>query len=327
MSTSNSVEASTAPPTPLASTVDLEVDPSSLTLGGSSSQPPRHIDETSPRMAMNQFGRWRVSVDVVTLTHGTFGIRAESATLVVLRVRLNGDSQGRGRIRTAKIDVQIRPVDTENPAREHDEQASTLESTQNSNTGLPSEAVSDPVPAVKLWSPVRKAIDVETVSSEVTQGVNAGLSLASMIGAIFSLGMQRNVTQVVEREVGSEIRGTPYTSTAARLAGLDIDDTVTWNVLENPTVKAGVPLELRLGAVITGGRCSDAGGPLFHATLTATVETGWGMKLFGKPWSKPQPLVIREDISFVDQSAADLLLRGRNYETLTADEWSILLGT
>ena len=92
-------------------------------------------------------------------------------------------------------------------------------------------------------------------------------------------------------------------------------------------MKAGVPLELRLGAVVTGGQRSDAGGPLFHATLAATVETGWGLHLFGKPWSKPKPLVIRDDVTFVDQSAADLLLRGRDYETLTADEWSILLGT
>ncbi|RSL55562.1 hypothetical protein CEP54_009330 [Fusarium duplospermum] len=325
MSTNDSTEASTAPPTRFSSTVDLEVDPSSLTLGGSPPRPPRHIDETSPRMAMNQFGRWRVSVDVITLTHGTYGVRAESATLVVLRVRLNGDSQGASRLSMAKIKLQIRPAATDNSAR-HEEQATEPESVRNNNTDLTSEAgSSDAVPTFKSWAPVRKIFDVEAVSSEVTQGVNAGLSLASIIGAVFNLGMQRSVTQVFEREVGSEIRGEPKTSNAAKKAGLDIDDTVTWDVLETPITKAGVPLELRLGAVVAGGR--RRGGPLFHATLTAKVETGWGLKLFGKPWSKPQPLVIRDDVSFVDQSAAGLELRGRNYETLEADEWSVLLGS
>ncbi|RSM10750.1 hypothetical protein CEP52_003393 [Fusarium oligoseptatum] len=326
MSANDSTEASTAPATPFSSTVDLEVDPSSLSLGGSSPRPLRHIDETSPRMVMNQFGRWRVSVDVITLTHGTFGVRAEPATLVVLRVRLNGDSQGATRLRTAKIKLKVRPAAADGSARGPGEQTTDPESVQNNNnTDLTSEAVStNAVPTVKLWAPERKIFDVETVSSEVTQGVNAGLSLASIIGSVFNLSMQRSVTQVVEREVGSEIRGTPETSDAAQSAGLDIDDTVTWNVLETPTAKAGVPLELRLGAVIAGGRRD---GPMFHATLTARVETGWGMKLFGKPWSKPQPLVIRDDVSFVDQSAADLELRGRNYETLKADEWSVLLGS
>ncbi|RSL69858.1 hypothetical protein CEP53_002053 [Fusarium sp. AF-6] len=325
MSANDSTEATAAPATPFSSTIDLEADPSSLSLGDSSPKPLRHIDETSPRMVMNQFGRWRVSVDVVTLTHGTFGVRAEPATLVVLRVRLNGDSQGATRLRTAKIKLKIHPAAADDSTRGSREQATEQESVQNNNTDLTSEAVStDAVPTLKLWAPVRKVFDVETVSSEVTQGVNAGLSLASIIGTVFNLGMQRSVTQVVEREVGSEIRGTPKTSNAAQSAGLDIDDTVTWNVLETPTAKAGVPLELRLGAVVAGGR---RGGPLFHATLTARVETGWGMKLFGKPWSKPQPLVIRDDVSFVDQSAADLELRGRNYETLKADEWSVLLGS
>lgn len=92
-------------------------------------------------------------------------------------------------------------------------------------------------------------------------------------------------------------------------------------------MKADVPLELRIGAVVTSGRHPDAGGPLFHATLATTVETGWGLQLFGKPWSKPQLLVIQDDVSFVAQSGADLLLRGRDYETLTTDKWSILLGT
>ncbi|RMJ07675.1 hypothetical protein CDV36_012725 [Fusarium kuroshium] len=325
MSANDSTDVSTALATPFSSTVDLEVDPSSLSLGGSSPKPLRHIDETSPRMVMNQFRRWRVSVDVVTLTHGTFGVRAEPATLVVLRVRLNGDSQGATRLRTAKIKLKIHPATTDNSARGHGEQTADPESVQNNNTDLTSEAVStDAVPTVKFWAPKRKVFDVETVSSEVTQGVNAGLSLASIIGTVFNLSMQRSVTHVIEREVGSEIRGTSKTSNAAQSAGLDIDDTVTWNVLETPITKAGVPLELRLGAVVAGGR---RGGPLFHATLTARVETGWGMKLFGKPGSKPQPLVIRDDVSFVDQGAADLELRGRDYETLKEDEWSVLLGS
>lgn len=38
--------------------------------------------------------------------------------------------------------------------------------------------------------------------------------------------------------------------------------------------------------------------------------------------SKPQPLVIRDDVSFVDQSATGLELPGRNYEDLISDEWS-----
>ncbi|GME51973.1 hypothetical protein A1O3_03643 [Neofusicoccum parvum] len=239
---------------------ELELDTTDLKL---SAKAPKDITEAAHRAVRNSVHRWRTSGDVIHLSHGTF--QSKPATLIVFNFRFMFEPKSSNRFSRGEIRLNFLPADGEDGSW----------------------------PTVRQFGP-RLIHSMVTLAEVTSTGSLTSMASVSAGPTPVQIGVEATKEKSVTfpKEYRTEVIGESWTSDEADEEGCEEDDAVNWTLTENKRQADGIPREFRAAVVVQ----RDA--PTFMATVQIRAKTSSGLTLFGWPWSRPSPLLFKEDVSF-----------------------------
>jgi hypothetical protein len=267
------------------STVHFKVDSSSGRLGA---EPAKELAAGSQRAESLDFHKWGVRADILGLYHGTF--EGKPASVVSFEFRFLFDDGGSGRFSEAKI------VTTFERLRKADKTSTSGKTNRLEND--------DDEPVVKLFAP--KLIDgpVSVGKRNTETSIYASVGGPDTLPIKPEIGISRSNGVEYLKDYKMQIKGKRWSS-----PGHETDNMAIWTLLENSKQGDGIPLDFRAAVLV-----QHAGRP-FQGTIKISVRTKLGLKLFGWPWSTPNPLLFRPDVSF------GALLGVADLDTLEDSHW------
>lgn len=247
---------------PYASSVELEVDDTTETLGD---KEPKTVADNQRRILLQQALSWRVSADVVALAHGTFD--KKPASLIGLRFQFSYQPQT-NRLSSAELNISF----------------------QSDDDG------GGEFPAVERFAPANIGADATQASmkKDTRTGVSTSLG-AGLAPVTVDVTADRGTEIAYVQEFRCDVIGEPWTSDEAYSKGCDADNAVTWYLNEHKLRKEGIPRELRTVLVISRSQST------VRAKVKAKVKTNWGLTLFGSLFSQTTPLLIGDSVAFGNQ--------------------------
>lgn len=248
-----------------ASSIAFEVDEEAETLGD---RVPTTIDEDEQRVLLHKARSSRVSLDVVTVAHGTYS--RQPATLIGLLFKFSYPHQSVSRLTSAELSISFQPIDG-----------------------------SSKFPSVRRFGPT-SIQDANPTSATVVKTTSFGASLSAGDGispVTAGLSAERGTEISFTQDFRCEVVGEPWTSDEAYDTGCELDNAVTWYVKENQVKPAGIPRELR--AVVVVARSQK----VVLAKVKAKVKTGWGLSLLGSLFPDERPLLIGDGVVFGETPA------------------------
>ena len=281
-------DAQTAVPDSFSSTVKLQVDGKSGHLGA-----PKEITSTTPRAALRDFADLGIRGTITHLEHGTYD--SQPAALIALKSLFLFDStSGTGRFTKAEIRVAFDALKDPTKTKEQ-------------------KKASSPSPKVMRFCPV--LIQGRSTRVAISNSVEAKIdaSLTPAVASIAGVGLSGgySVTHHFDRDYEMMIKGIPW-SIADHDSDNEVDNAVIWKITENAAIGKGIPDEFNFAILV-----QHNGGP-FQATVEIKVWTKAGVRLFGWPWPKPDPLNFRPSASLGRQ------LGLRTFDELEDDHWERL---
>ena len=253
-------------PDPLfSSTVQLRVDGKSGHLGT-----PKEITSSTPRAASRDFADLGIRGTVTHLEHGIY--ESKPAALMALKSLFLFDTSASSRFTKAEIRI-------------------AFDALQDPKT-KEGKVLSSTTPTVIRFCPVLlqgRSTHV-AVSNIVEAKVDA--SLAPTIASLAGLGVSGgySVTERFDKDYEMTIKGIPW-SISDHGSDDEVDNAVIWKITENAAAGKGIPDEFNFALLVQHG-----GGP-FQVTVEIKVWTKAGVRLFGWPWPKPDPLIFRPSAS------------------------------
>ena len=247
------------------STIQLQIDTKSAHLGAS-----KNITSTTPRATSRDFADLGIRGTITHLEHGSYG--GKPSSLITIRCHFLFDSTSeRNRFARAEIRTVCNTLGHENTSKVQKEKASST---------LPPRVVRF-CPVLLQGQSTRKSI-----SNTVEARIEASLApaIASLAGAGVSGGY--SVTEKFDKDFEMMVKGIPW-SVSDDGGDNEVDNAVIWKITENTAIGKGIPDELNFALLI-----QHDGSP-FQATLEIKVWTKGGLRLFGWPWPKPNPLIFR----------------------------------
>lgn len=241
-------------------TIDLEIDGSAGQLGAKT---PKEINEGSQRALFRQLGKWGAQSNVTHLTHGTY--RDRPASIVGLDFRFLFEAGGSDRFCAARIEVTF--------------------------TALPGQKGQSPSPrppVVKhicpkiMEGPITRA--KRTKQTEISTSLSASGAPAPVLA---SVGASR--TDGVEYEENHRIRikGEKWSSKD----DMEDDNMIIWTLTENSKQGDGIPADFKVAILV-----QHEGVP-FQGIVKIKATTKLNLSLFGRPWPKPNPLILSPEVS------------------------------
>ena len=243
----------------VSSEIELQVDRKSGHLG-----PPKEITSTSSNATHRGLSIVRCGArsKVTHLQHGICG--GKPASLICFRLFFRFDSSS-SRFTKTEVKVSFERQESQEPA------------------SGPSE-----LPLVAKFAPVhvRGRVTEAAISQKMSTSLDA--SIAPTAASIFGIGPSIGYERVrdFKKEYSMEIKGIPWPS-----GDEDVENMVIWKVAENARQADGIPNELNVAVVV------QHDGKPFHGVVEILTWTKSGVKLFGWPWPKPNPLVFRPTVS------------------------------
>ena len=124
------------------------------------------------------------------------------------------------------------------------------------------------------------------MSKTVEARINA--SLAPIAASAVGVGVsgEYSVTERFDKDYEMMIEGKTWSTSSN-----ESDNMVEWTITENAAVGKGIVDEFDFAILV-----QHTGGPL-QATVETTVWTKFGIPLFGKPWPRASPLILRPSVS------------------------------
>jgi hypothetical protein len=267
-------------------TIEFEIDGSKAEL---SSGDPKEICEGSERALYKELGNWGAQSRVVHLQHGSY--QGRPATLLVFDFQfLFTEDKGSGRFVKAEIQItfEAEPVQEKSSQR---------------------HVIGSHVPVVRNVSP--KLLEGPHTMVHRIKEAEFSTKLGASGGPIpiqAELGMGWIDKKRFEERHRMKIVGRPFSSEEHQE-----NHRALWTLLENASQKEGIPTGVKLATIVEHG-----GGP-FLGTVSLGASTRSGLKLFGRPWSKPCPLIFRPNIILGTP------LPCIEFDKLTDDDWQKLI--
>jgi hypothetical protein len=235
------------------STVELQLESRSGQLG---KLPKEFSDRASAVLREMAGGKWGVKGIITHIEHGKYD--GKPATLIAFRTNFRFDPGSR----FTKAEVRI--------------SFNSHEAGTDSANGLN-------IPVVKNFSPV--LVQGRGIEAEITKERSAtvDVSLAPAIASIAGVGVSGSYGRADKYSKVYQMRITaiPWCDKT------EVENSVIWKIAENGKQAEGIPNELNTAIVI------QHDGGIFQAVIEIKAWTGLGTKLFGWPWPKPHPLIIR----------------------------------
>ncbi|KAF2188397.1 hypothetical protein K469DRAFT_748696 [Zopfia rhizophila CBS 207.26] len=265
-------------------TITLEVDSSGGQLGAKVT---KEIAESAQRAESLDFHKWGVRADVTSVQQGIF--RGKPACLIVFEFRFLFDDNGSSnRLSEAKITATFQPP-------QDNSQQSVFNGTALGANNYP---------VVKLYCP--KLVEGPVSVEKHTKGTEVSVSLGGRgsLPAKPDVGIARSGEVEYLKDYRMQIKGKRWSS-----PGLEQDNMAIWTVLENSKQGDGIPPDFKSAVLL-----QHTGQP-FQGTLRILAKTKMGIRLFGWPWSAPNPLLFKPDASLGQQ------LDFSDFDQLSDEHW------
>ena len=249
------------------SSIQLEVDRKSSYLGA-----PKDISNVTPRAVSRDLGGMGIRSTVTHLEQGNY--EAKPASLIALNTYFLFDSTS-GKSRFAKAEIRI------------------VFKLHGDGGNVKSQAPQSlPIPKVIRFCPVLIQGRPTRVAIHNSVDAKVEASLAPAVASIAGVGLSKgySLSEKFDKDFQTTIKGKPW-SVCDDDIGDEVDNAVIWQVMENASIGGGIPDELNLAVLV-----QHDGRPL-QATVEIKVWTKAGVRLFGWPWPRPNPLTFRPSVS------------------------------
>jgi hypothetical protein len=250
-----------------------------LELGGSSGQlgsAPKTIENEEEVATFHKLGKLVAQSHVTCLQQGTLGGRF--ATLFALECRFEGGTAGIGRFSQANIKISLSKVSSDDNANSMPPNIGRFCPVKLSGTGIPV--------VVTRTSGLNASISPGTSSIQAHLNANTGLK------------------ETFTRTHNLSFVGNKLACRTSRTG----NNRVNWTITENSRQEEGIPNAFRVALIVTHD-CEP-----IQATVKLSVKTKWGT-LFGRPWSKPSPLILEPVRSYGPKVTSS------TFDDLTEENW------